>query len=40
MTDLTFSAALIFDARYHGESTGDYGTYGYYKKLDSSKAID
>ena len=31
---------LIFDARYHGESTGDYGTYGYYEKLDTSKAID
>ena len=31
---------LMFDARYHGESTGDYGTYGYYEKLDSSKAID
>ena len=31
---------LMFDARYHGESTGAYGTYGYYEKLHSSKAID
>jgi dipeptidyl aminopeptidase/acylaminoacyl peptidase len=26
---------LMFDARHHGESTGEYGTYGYHEKEDT-----
>lgn len=30
---------LMFDARHHGESTGEYATYGYYEKEDSLKVL-
>lgn len=30
---------LLYDHRYHGASTGDYGTYGYYEKLDALDAL-
>jgi fermentation-respiration switch protein FrsA (DUF1100 family) len=31
---------LIYDHRYHGDSTGEYGTYGYYEKQDALAALD
>jgi fermentation-respiration switch protein FrsA (DUF1100 family) len=31
---------LLFDARYHGESGGDYGTYGFFEKDDVLAATD
>jgi len=30
---------LMFDARHHGESTGEYGTYGYHEKEDTRVAL-
>lgn len=30
---------LMFDARHHGESTGEFGTYGYYEKEDTRVAL-
>lgn len=30
---------LMFDARHHGESTGEYGTYGFYEKEDTRVAL-
>jgi dipeptidyl aminopeptidase/acylaminoacyl peptidase len=30
---------VMFDARHHGESTGEYATYGYYEKGDSLKVL-
>lgn len=31
---------LMYDHRYHGASTGDYGTYGFYEKRDALAAVD
>ena len=31
-------AVLTLDARHHGESTGEYGTYGYYESQDLAEA--
>ena len=31
---------LAYDSRAHGESTGEYSTFGYYEKRDVSRAID
>ncbi|MCA9938751.1 MAG: alpha/beta fold hydrolase [Anaerolineales bacterium] len=31
---------LLYDARYHGNSTGQYGTYGYYESDDALAALD
>jgi len=31
---------LVFDGRAHGESEGDYVTYGHYEKLDVARIID
>lgn len=31
---------MMYDHRYHGASSGDYGTYGYYEKLDTLAALD
>jgi dipeptidyl aminopeptidase/acylaminoacyl peptidase len=33
-------AVLVFDARAHGRSTGDYCTYGYYERRDVGAALD
>jgi dipeptidyl aminopeptidase/acylaminoacyl peptidase len=30
---------VMFDARHHGESTGEYATWGYYEKEDSLKVL-
>lgn len=30
---------LLPDARYHGESSGEFGTYGYHEKFDLQKAL-
>ena len=30
---------MMFDARHHGESTGEYATYGYYEKQDSLEVL-
>jgi uncharacterized protein len=30
---------LLFDARYHGESGGDFGTYGYHEREDTLAAL-
>jgi fermentation-respiration switch protein FrsA (DUF1100 family) len=30
---------LMFDMRHHGESTGEYSTYGYYEKGDTLKVL-
>lgn len=30
---------LFYDHRYHGASTGDYGTYGFYEKQDALAAL-
>jgi len=30
---------VMFDARHHGESTGEYATYGYYEKEDSLEVL-
>jgi uncharacterized protein len=30
---------LLLDVRYHGASSGDYGTYGYYEKEDTLAAL-
>jgi fermentation-respiration switch protein FrsA (DUF1100 family) len=30
---------LMFDMRHHGESTGEYSTYGYYEKQDTLKVL-
>jgi fermentation-respiration switch protein FrsA (DUF1100 family) len=31
---------VMFDARHHGESTGEYATYGYYEKEDALRVVD
>lgn len=31
---------VAFDARYHGESSGDYGTYGYHESDDTLAVVD
>ncbi|XDD53371.1 alpha/beta hydrolase [Leptospira sp. WS4.C2] len=31
---------FAYDARHHGESAGEYGTYGFYEKLDLERAIE
>lgn len=31
---------ILFDARHHGESKSDYGTYGYYEKFDTLNVIE
>ncbi len=31
---------FAYDARHHGESNGDYGTFGYYEKTDLDRAVD
>lgn len=33
-------SSLIFDGRSHGESDGEYCTYGFYEKSDISKIVD
>ncbi|TMM57353.1 alpha/beta hydrolase [Maribacter algarum] len=33
-------ATMVFDERAHGESDGEYCTYGYYEKNDISKIVD
>lgn len=33
-------ASIVFDGRAHGESGGEYCTYGYYEKQDVSKIVD
>jgi dipeptidyl aminopeptidase/acylaminoacyl peptidase len=30
---------MMFDARHHGQSTGEYATYGYYEKEDTLKVL-
>ncbi len=31
---------VMFDARHHGESTGEYATFGYYEKEDTLQVVD
>jgi dipeptidyl aminopeptidase/acylaminoacyl peptidase len=31
---------VMFDARHHGESTGEYATFGYYEKDDTLQVVD
>lgn len=31
---------LLFDARYHGDSTGEFGTYGFHESDDTLAALD
>lgn len=31
---------MMYDHRHHGASTGDFGTYGFYEKLDALAALD
>ncbi|MCW7468198.1 alpha/beta hydrolase [Leptospira kanakyensis] len=31
---------FVYDARHHGESAGEYGTYGFYEKQDLERAIE
>lgn len=31
---------VMYDARHHGKSTGNFGTFGYYEKFDLLKMID
>jgi len=31
---------VMFDARHHGESTGEYATYGYFEKEDTLRVVD
>lgn len=31
---------FMYDARHHGESAGEYGTYGFYEKSDLERAIE
>lgn len=31
---------MMYDHRHHGDSSGDYGTYGFYEKQDALAAID
>ena len=31
---------MMYDHRYHGASTGDYGTYGFYEKQDALAAVE
>ncbi|MCB1193360.1 MAG: alpha/beta hydrolase [Leptospiraceae bacterium] len=31
---------VLYDLRHHGESTANYGTYGYYEKFDALNVID
>ncbi|TGL50243.1 alpha/beta fold hydrolase [Leptospira meyeri] len=31
---------FLYDARHHGESAGEYGTYGFYEKIDLERAIE
>ncbi|XMO25115.1 alpha/beta hydrolase [Leptospira sp. 'Mane'] len=31
---------FVYDARHHGESSGEFGTYGFYEKFDLDKGIE